>query len=187
MGRYYIFESYRMFRCFVKGLTAYTLSYCVIAIAMAKGLPTPVGDGWGLVSGSGDWMSFVEIYSNKGLKVLILVASSAGFIWASYAALTKFNDCRSGKSEWSELGLISVVIASLMVLNTLLLTSSEQVIASNDEVKEVGYVRSGLLPREWWGERTNYAYNKEGDVMYYPNGIDTKYVDENGVYHPPKK
>lgn len=76
----------------------------------------------------GNWLGSFEMYAFRGIRILIFVASALGFLWASYAALAKFNECRNGRAEWSELILLAIIVAGLMVINTLLLTTSDGII-----------------------------------------------------------
>lgn len=79
----------------------------------------------------GNWFDIIEGYLGQGGQVLALSVSTLGFIWVSYAALAKFNECRTGKAEWSELGVLVVAAAALLVFITLLLTQTTTILPTD--------------------------------------------------------
>lgn len=94
-------------------------------------LPAVEQGGHKLYKDDGNLIKVVSGYIAQGGKVLALAISVLGFIWVSYSALAKFNQCRTGKAEWAELGLLTVAAAAILVFITLLLTQTESVMVSD--------------------------------------------------------
>lgn len=86
--------------------------------------------GKGALESSGNWISVVQGYMGQGAALLGLGVSIVGFIWISYAAIAKFNECRTNRAEWSELGLLVIAGAALLVFISLLLTMSKGVLGT---------------------------------------------------------
>ena len=85
-------------------------------------LPTPVPPSGG--AGSGDWFGLIRGYLQDGALILGLAISVIAFLWASYAALAKFNEARQGRAEWSEVGLLGVVAAGVLLFTGFLLNEA---------------------------------------------------------------
>jgi integrating conjugative element membrane protein (TIGR03745 family) len=85
-------------------------------------LPTPVPPSGG--AGSGDWFGLIRGYLQDGAIILGLAISVIAFLWASYAALAKFNEARQGRAEWSEVGLLGVVAAGVLLFTGFLLNEA---------------------------------------------------------------
>jgi len=43
------------------------------------------------------------------------VLATVAFLWISWITIAKFNEARSGKAEWGEVGLTAIVSAGVMV------------------------------------------------------------------------
>lgn len=90
------------------------------AWAIGGDLPDPPAPD----SGGGDddnWFELIQGALFDGGLIIATLVSLISFIWVSYAGLTKFNEARSGKAEWSEVGLLAVVGAGLLVFTGFLL------------------------------------------------------------------
>lgn len=116
---------------FMAGLLTYSMPLIALADEKTKstggigGLPVHDDVHNKLKSGGsiqGDWITVVKGYIGQGGTVIALAVSLLAFLWISYAALAKFNECRLNKAEWSELGVLAVAAAALLVFITLLLT-----------------------------------------------------------------
>lgn len=86
----------------------------------------------------GDWIGIIKGYIGQGGTLIALAVSVLGFLWVSYAALAKFNECRLNKAEWSELGVLVIAAAALLVFITLLLTISKETVDSSLNFKSIG-------------------------------------------------
>ena len=84
-------------------------------------LPT---DGGGT---DGDWLSLVRGYIADGAIVLGLALGVLGLLWIAYTALAKFNACRAGQAEWSELGVLGIAGAVVLLLVMFLLAQAAEV------------------------------------------------------------
>jgi integrating conjugative element membrane protein (TIGR03745 family) len=89
-------------------------------------LPTPVAPSTG--PATGDWLGLIKGYAKDAGIVLGLVVAVAGFVWVSYAAIAKFNEARTGKAEWAEVGLLSVAAGGVLVLSSYLLGTAAGII-----------------------------------------------------------
>ena len=77
---------------------------------------------------SGDWLGLIKGYVKDAGIVVGLAVAIAAFIWASWAAIAKFNEARNGRAEWGEVGLLSVVAGGVLVLDSYLLGVASGVI-----------------------------------------------------------
>lgn len=84
-------------------------------------LPT---DGGGT---DGDWLSLVRGYIADGAIVLGLALGVLGLLWIAYTALAKFNACRTGQAEWSELGVLGIAGAVVLLLVMFLIAQAAEV------------------------------------------------------------
>jgi len=89
-------------------------------------LPTPVAPSTG--PATGDWLGLIKGYAKDAGIVLGLVVAVAGFVWVSYAAIAKFNEARTGKAEWAEVGLLSVAAGGVLILASYLLGTAAGII-----------------------------------------------------------
>ncbi|MCG5495560.1 TIGR03745 family integrating conjugative element membrane protein [Ectothiorhodospira variabilis] len=84
------------------------------AHALTGNLPSPVDPSSGAVD-DGDWISLIRGYIADGAIVLGLALGTIGLLWIAYTAIAKFNECRTGKAEWSELGVLGIVGAVVLL------------------------------------------------------------------------
>jgi integrating conjugative element membrane protein (TIGR03745 family) len=89
-------------------------------------LPAPVAPSTG--PAAGDWLGLIKGYAKDAGLVLGLIVAVAGFVWVSYAAIAKFNEARTGKAEWAEVGLLSVAAGGVLILASYLLGTAAGVI-----------------------------------------------------------
>jgi len=102
-----------------------TLSVLATGTASAV-LPTAVTPS--TAPAAGDWLSYVEGYAKDGGTALGLILGMVGFIWVSWALIAKFNEARSGKAEWGEVGLLVVIGGVILVFMVYMLTQSASII-----------------------------------------------------------
>lgn len=95
----------------------------------------PVGESTGITKGKlgGEWLGVVWTYLTRGVKLLIIGVSIIGFLWVSYGAIAKFNECRNGRAEWSELALLIILAAALFTFNSLLVTTSGDIFGGSEQ------------------------------------------------------
>lgn len=48
-------------------------------------------------------------------QLMIFLVAVIAFLWVSYAAVSKFRECQSGRADWSELLVLGVAAAALLV------------------------------------------------------------------------
>ncbi|MGM0678226.1 MAG: TIGR03745 family integrating conjugative element membrane protein [Pseudomonadota bacterium] len=89
-------------------------------------LPSPVDPSSGAVD-DGDWISLIRGYIADGAIVLGLAIGTVGLLWIAYTALAKFNECRTGKAEWSELGVLGIVGAVVLLFVMFLIGQAGEV------------------------------------------------------------
>ena len=101
-----------------RGLMALTVAGMALmsqaAHALDGNLPSPVDPSSGAVD-DGDWISLIRGYIADGALVLGLAVGTVGLLWIAYTAIAKFNECRQGKAEWSELGVLGIVGAVVLL------------------------------------------------------------------------
>lgn len=110
---------------------AYLFLVIVSQPLLAGQLPQVDPKAQAALQSKGNWLEIVERYLGQGGKLLALSISVLGFIWVSYAALAKFNECRTGRAEWSELGVLVIAAAALLVFITLLLTQTQSILPTD--------------------------------------------------------
>jgi len=96
-------------------------------VAHAQGLPTPVDPTIGGAPG-GNWMELIRGYIGDGAVVLGLAIATVGLLWIAYTGVAKFNECRTGRAEWSELGVLGIVGAAVLLFMMFLLNEAAQII-----------------------------------------------------------
>lgn len=89
-------------------------------------LPTPVPPSTS--PAAGNWLALIEGYIKDGGLVLGLAIAVIAFLWVSYVAIAKFNDARTGRAEWAEVGLTGVVAAGVLVFIGFLINEAANVI-----------------------------------------------------------
>jgi integrating conjugative element membrane protein (TIGR03745 family) len=92
----------------------------------AAALPTPVPPSTN--PGTGNWLALIEGYIKDGGLVLGLAIAVIAFLWVSYVAIAKFNEARTGRAEWAEVGLTGIVAAGVLVFIGFLINEAANVI-----------------------------------------------------------
>lgn len=90
-------------------------------------LPTPVDPNIGGAPG-GNWLQLIRGYIGDGAVILGLAIAIVGLLWVAYTAVAKFNECRTGKAEWSELGVLGIVGAVVLLFMMFLLNEAATII-----------------------------------------------------------
>ncbi len=100
----------------------------LVAVGQAQAqLPTPVDPTIGGAPG-GNWMQLIRGYIGDGAVVLGLAIATVGLLWIAYTGVAKFNECRTGRAEWSELGVLGIVGAAVLLFMMFLLNEAAQII-----------------------------------------------------------
>lgn len=89
-------------------------------------LPTPLPPS--TAPASGDWLGLIKGYIKDGGLVIGLAVAVAAFVWAAWAAISKFNEARNGRAEWGEVGLLSVVAGGILIFDSYLLGTASGII-----------------------------------------------------------
>jgi integrating conjugative element membrane protein (TIGR03745 family) len=89
-------------------------------------LPTPVAPS--TAPAAGDWIALIKGYIKDGGLVLGLAIAVLGFLWIAYLGFAKFNEARTGKAEWAEVGVLGIVGAIVLIFASYLLTEAAGVI-----------------------------------------------------------
>ena len=89
-------------------------------------LPTPVPPS--TAPAAGDWIALIKGYIKDGGLVLGLAIAVLGFVWVAYLGFAKFNEARTGKAEWAEVGVLGIVGAIVLIFASYLLTEAAGVI-----------------------------------------------------------
>ena len=103
-----------------------TFSLTLLVSPVFAALPTPIAPS--TAPTSGDWLGLMKGYAKDGGIVLGLIVAVAGFVWVSYAAIAKFNEARTGRAEWAEVGLLSVAAGGVLLLSSYLLGTAAGII-----------------------------------------------------------
>jgi integrating conjugative element membrane protein (TIGR03745 family) len=108
------------------------LAFVALAAAAATGtvhaqLPTPIDPNIGGAPG-GNWLQLIRGYIGDGAVILGLAIATVGLLWVAYTGVAKFNECRVGKAEWSELGVLGIVGAVVLLFMMFLLNEAATVI-----------------------------------------------------------
>ncbi|CAG1019049.1 hypothetical protein BURC_03895 [Burkholderiaceae bacterium] len=77
---------------------------------------------------SGDWLGLIKGYIKDGSIVLGLAVAVAAFVWAAWAAISKFNEARNGRAEWGEVGLLTVAAGGILIFDSYLLGTAAGII-----------------------------------------------------------
>jgi integrating conjugative element membrane protein (TIGR03745 family) len=73
---------------------------------------------------SGDWLGLIKGYIKDGSGVIALTIGVVVFLWIAWSAIAKFHEARTGRAEWGELGLVSVIGAVIAIFDMYLLTTA---------------------------------------------------------------
>ncbi|MBK1674805.1 TIGR03745 family integrating conjugative element membrane protein [Ectothiorhodospira shaposhnikovii] len=90
-------------------------------------LPTPINPESGSYQ-DGNWLQLIKGYIGDGAVILGLAIAIVGLLWVAYTAVAKFNECRTGKAEWSELGVLGIVGAAVLLFIMFLLNEAAKII-----------------------------------------------------------
>ncbi|WP_299314946.1 TIGR03745 family integrating conjugative element membrane protein [uncultured Halomonas sp.] len=90
-------------------------------------LPTPINPETGSYQ-DGNWLQLIKGYIGDGAVILGLAIAIVGLSWIAYTAVAKFNECRTGKAEWSELGVLGIVGAAVLLFIMFLLNEAASII-----------------------------------------------------------
>jgi integrating conjugative element membrane protein (TIGR03745 family) len=93
----------------------------------AQGLPTPVDPSAG--APAGNWLLLIRGYIADGAIILGLAIAAVGLLWIAYTGVAKFNEARTGKAEWSELGVLGIVGAAVLLFMMFLLNQAATIFA----------------------------------------------------------
>lgn len=77
---------------------------------------------------AGDWLTLIKGYAKDAGLVIGLVLAVVAFLWIAWITISKFNEARTGRAEWGEVGLTAVVAAGVMIFISYLLTEASKVI-----------------------------------------------------------
>jgi integrating conjugative element membrane protein (TIGR03745 family) len=89
-------------------------------------LPAPVAPSTG--PAAGDWLELIKGYIKDGGIILGLAISVIGFLWIAYIGFAKFNEARTGRAEWAEVGLLGIAGGAVLLFATFLLNEASNVI-----------------------------------------------------------
>ena len=118
--------SYRAHRGMATVTVAGVAMMSQAAHALTGNLPSPVQP----TDGGGDddnWLALIRGYIADGAIVLGLAIGTIGLLWIAYTAIAKFNECRHGKAEWSELGVLGIVGAVVLLFVMFLLAQAAEI------------------------------------------------------------
>jgi integrating conjugative element membrane protein (TIGR03745 family) len=125
------FEGGRMKWLSLRTLREKYLLFCIammgfVACPSFAALPTPVAPS--TAPAAGDWLGLIRGYGKDAGIVIGLLIGIAAFVWASWAAIAKFNEARQGKAEWGEVGLLGVAAGGVLVFDSYLLGTAAGII-----------------------------------------------------------
>lgn len=95
--------------------------------AVQAALPTAVDPTTG--AAGGNFVAWLQGWFGDSAETVALMVSTAGFLWAAWIVLSKFNETRNAKEpDWGSFGLTAIVAGVVMVACTYLLTEATAVI-----------------------------------------------------------
>ena len=107
---------------------ALTLMFWIpVSPAFSQGLPSSVNPNVGGAP-DGNWLALIRGYIADGATVLGLAIATVGLLWVAYTGVAKFNECRTGRAEWSELGVLGIVGAVVLLFMMFLLNQAATII-----------------------------------------------------------
>ncbi len=90
-------------------------------------LPTAVDPTTG--ASGGNFVTWLQGWFGDSAETVALMVSTAGFLWAAWIILSKFNETRNSKEpDWGSFGLTAIVAGVVMVACTYMLTEAVAVI-----------------------------------------------------------
>jgi len=89
-------------------------------------LPTPVAPT--TAPTAGNWLEFVSYYFDDAITAIGLILAGSAFIWVAWTLIAKFNEARSGKAEWGEIGLLVLAGGSIIVFIVYMVNEASLVI-----------------------------------------------------------
>lgn len=99
------------------------LSFLLFPHLAVAQLPTPVDPPGG--DAGGNFILFMQRWSDVAVDYIALVISAAGFLWIGWILLSKFNEARTSKDpDWGSVGLTAVIAGVLLVIVTYFLTQA---------------------------------------------------------------
>lgn len=90
-------------------------------MAVPPGFPTAESKGASLAA-AGQWLEVIKRYIGQGGMLVGLALSVLAFVWVGYAALAKFNEARTGRAEWAEMGVLAAAGAVILIFIAILLS-----------------------------------------------------------------
>lgn len=107
--------------------TAYIFSLLTLASANVQAA-LPVAVAPSNAPAAGNWLELIKGYAKDAGLVIGLIIAVVAFLWIGWISIAKFNEARTGRAEWGEVGLTAVVAAGVMIFISYLLTEASRVI-----------------------------------------------------------
>ncbi len=84
-----------------------------------QGVKFPTIDG-GVANADGDLFETLKSVAITGFTVLLTIAGIAAFAIVAWSTISKFNECRAGRAEWSEVAVTAGVGVLVLVIVSVL-------------------------------------------------------------------
>ncbi len=103
---------------------AVTLSISLFSARSALAQVTVPDITGGIDAEGGDLFGILKELATQGLNILLFVVGVAAFIIVGWSVVSKFNECRQGRAEWSEalvtagIGVVVIVFATFLLGQT---------------------------------------------------------------------
>jgi len=112
----------------MRAVMCVTAMFAFMQTPMASAaLPTAVDPSSG--ASGGNFVIWLQGWFGDSAETMSLMISTAGFLWAAWIVLSKFNETRSSNEpDWGSFGLTAIVAGVVMVACTFLLTEAVAVI-----------------------------------------------------------
>jgi integrating conjugative element membrane protein (TIGR03745 family) len=78
-----------------------------------------------------DFLSVLKGLASQGLTIVLFVVGVAAFVLVGWSVVTKFNECRAGRAEWSEAAVTAGIGAVILVFSTFLLGQASTFLEAN--------------------------------------------------------